>query len=374
MRDKAARVGAVRRWLPMVATMVALTALPVQMVNAASKQARPRVSRVQAQTAVALVAPGQVAFGQTVSLSATARGLTDPLYQFWVEAPSGTWSTGESLGSDAFSFVPTAPGIYHVEAYAKAASDAGSSQAFARSPLETVRVTAGSLVALGDSISFGYDLGPTQNLPAPGAFPYLMGEAGNWRVSDLGSPAWTSGDLLAALRTPLFRSVLHGASVITIDIGSNDILGPATAAGLLQAGANATPSPALLAELGTAVKGFGTNLPQIVTLVRKEAPNARVVLYNLYNPIPSVAGPLASFAQTYISQMNRVISTVASSAHMPLVNASGAFAGHQITYVMLTNLHPTALGQEVLARLGDNALGIKAAASTSTSTSTSSAG
>lgn len=365
MRKKTTRAGATRGWLPVFAMTALLAALPVQGVNAAGRQAR--VSRVQGQAAIALTAPRTVAFGQALSLSASAPGLTDPLYQFWVESPSGTWSTGESKGSATYSFTPSAPGIYHVEAYAKAAADASSSQAFARSPLKTVRVMAGSLVALGDSISFGYDLGPTNTLPAPGAFPYLIGEAGHWRVNDLGSPAWTSGDLLAALRTPLFRSVLHGASVVTIDIGSNDILGPAVAAGLLQEGATATPSPALLAELGAAVQGFGTNLPDIVTLVRKEAPNARIVLYNLYNPIPSVAGPLASFAQTYIAQMNREIATVASSSQIPLVNAYGAFSGHQATYVMLTNLHPTALGQEVLARLGDRALGVQAAAGARTS-------
>lgn len=352
----------IRRWAPVLASLLVLAALPVQAAGAAPRPARSHVVRAGAQAAVGLVAPAQVTLGQAISLTATARGLVNPLYQFWVEAPSGTWSTGESGGSATYSFVPSVPGIYRVEAYSKAAADAASSAPFARSPVKTVRVVAGSLVALGDSITFGYDLGATNTLPAPGAFPYLMGAAGNWQVDNLGSPAWTSGDLLAALRTPLFRAVLHGASVVTIDIGSNDILQPAAAAGLLQAGASPTPSAALLAELASAVQGFGTNLPQIVTLAHKEAPGAKIVLFTLYNPIPSIAGPLAGFAQTYIGEMNHEITAVATADHLPLANAYAAFAGHQTTYVMLSNLHPTALGQTVLAGLGDSALGIKAAA------------
>lgn len=311
-----------------------------------------------APAAIQLSAPTQAVAGKAIRLRATAPGLVKPLFQFWVEAPDGTWSTGESGGAAIYSFTPASAGVYHVEAFAKASAQLGTVAPFAISAVKTIRVAGGTLVALGDSITFGYDLGATNVLPSPEAFPALIGEAGSYAVDNLGSPAWTSGDLLIALHTRLFRAVLAKASVVTVDIGNNDILQPAAAAGLLQVGAAGVPSPTLLTELGAAVKAFGTNLPAIVAVIRKSAPHARIVLYNLYNPIPAVAGPLATFAQTYIGQMNLVIAATATAAHLPVANAHAAFAGQQTTYVMLTNLHPTVAGQTALADLGDRLLGL----------------
>ncbi|MDP4158056.1 MAG: SGNH/GDSL hydrolase family protein, partial [Bacillota bacterium] len=58
-----------------------------------------------------------------------------------------------------------------------------------------------NLVALGDSITFGYHL-PDQigQQPSPHAFPSLIGE-GHFKVTNLGYPGLTSSGLLLALST-----------------------------------------------------------------------------------------------------------------------------------------------------------------------------
>ncbi len=66
--------------------------------------------------------------GQPVTLSAVAQNIYDPLYQFWVESPSGTWSQSGPYGtSSRYTFTPPVPGSYHYVAFAKspvAANDA----------------------------------------------------------------------------------------------------------------------------------------------------------------------------------------------------------------------------------------------------------
>src|ERR1700730_8454693 len=56
------------------------------------------------------------------------------------------------------------------------------------------------LVGLGDSITFGYNLGANNNQPSQYAFPFLMGEDTHLHVRDLGIPGWTTSDLLNAIK------------------------------------------------------------------------------------------------------------------------------------------------------------------------------
>jgi hypothetical protein len=50
----------------------------------------------------------------------------------------------------------------------------------------------GALVALGDSISFGYNLENNNHHVSRDAFPSLMGEEADLRVRNLGEPGWTT--------------------------------------------------------------------------------------------------------------------------------------------------------------------------------------
>lgn len=57
-----------------------------------------------------------------------------------------------------------------------------------------------SLVALGDSIPFGLNLGKTNQNPAKFAYPFLIGAEEDLRVRNLGVSGWQSGQLLDALQ------------------------------------------------------------------------------------------------------------------------------------------------------------------------------
>jgi len=227
----------------------------------------------------------------------------------------------------------------------------------------------GTLVALGDSITFGYNLDDTQHnsVVSQNAFPVLIGQADHYTVNDLGIPGWTSGDMLSALATPLFREQIQHAGAITLDIGSNDLLHLAGTMGLLGQAASGTPiqlSAAQQQQFQAAILQFGKNFAAIVTQIRTLS-NAPLVIYNLYDPFPTgtaLHGPSEEF-QTI---ENGIIATVAASAHAQVADAHAAFDSHQLTYVDLNkgDVHPTVLGQTALAQIGESALSTALSAGT----------
>jgi|GEM_PF-594258 len=219
---------------------------------------------------------------------------------------------------------------------------------------------AKSLVALGDSITFGYDLGKTNLQPSPEAFPYLIGKAGSLSVTDLGVPGLTSSGLLTDLATASFQKAVKGASVITLDIGSNDLLQPAAKDGLFT---GQTLTPTELAQFATVVQQFTANLQTTLQTLVKLNPTAKIVVYNIYNPIPSLDAAAHAVADKVLSAMNAVIAQEAGAFHLPVANAYSAFSGHVSQYILTGNVHPNAQGQAVLAQIGELALTSASAAS-----------
>nr|MDA8198036.1 hypothetical protein [Thermaerobacter sp.] len=72
-------------------------------------------------------ANGEVAKGQSVTLTATASGIFSPLYQFWYQAPDGTWSqSGAYQSSNTFTFTAGQSGTYKYVAYAKSPAAANN--------------------------------------------------------------------------------------------------------------------------------------------------------------------------------------------------------------------------------------------------------
>ena len=210
-----------------------------------------------------------------------------------------------------------------------------------------------SLVALGDSITFGFGLGTTNLQPSPEAFPYLIGKAGNLSVTDLGVPGLTSSGLLTDLATTSFQKAVKGASVITLDIGSNDLLQPATKDGLFT---GQTITPTELAQFATVVQQFTTNLQTTLQTLVKLNPTAKIVVYNIYNPVPSSDTTAHAVADQVLSAMNAAIAQEAGAFHLPVANAYSAFSGHVSQYILTGNVHPNAQGQAVLAKIGEQAL------------------
>ncbi len=88
---------------------------------------------------VALTVPQTGSTGTPFALTAKATGLTDPVYQFWIQSPSGQWSSSGAYGSAQYAFTPDSAGTYTVTVYAKD-PDAPATNAYAVKATDTLTV------------------------------------------------------------------------------------------------------------------------------------------------------------------------------------------------------------------------------------------
>ena len=204
-----------------------------------------------------------------------------------------------------------------------------------------------SLVALGDSIPFGYNLGVNNQHPSKDAFPFLIENDGkDFRVNNLGVPGWRSDQLLNALENDQkFRQAVRHADTITLSIGSNDLL-----QGLSKGDLN-------VAAIQVAAAKMLANLKTTITEIRSLT-DAPIVVYNIYNPF-QLDDPLHGLGATLLPGINTQISAVVGSfmdSTISVANAFTAFGTNQEIYVIQGDIHPTLAGQEVLANLAEEAL------------------
>ena len=207
-----------------------------------------------------------------------------------------------------------------------------------------------SLVALGDSVPFGFNLGENNDRPAKDAFPYLIGDEADLRVRNLGVPGWQTHDLLAALDTnKKFRQAVRHADYVTLNIGSNDFLEILRAANA-KSGENQNLFLQLIKEkLATsdAFDNLAASLHEIRSLT-----DAPIVLYTIYNPF-QLNDPLHQVSNQFLPQINLAFAEIADSFYdVELADAYSAFGDNQAKYVLPQDIHPTVAGQEVLAEIG----------------------
>lgn len=225
------------------------------------------------------------------------------------------------------------------------------------------------LVALGDSVTFGYNLEENNSSPSSSAFPNLI-SGGIYDVINQGYPGWTSTDLLTALKeNPAFDTALQSADVVTLNIGSNDLLqvvrSQATvAADLIAESKNGAIPPELEEQMLEAVQNLAENLQLILADIREQT-SAPIVLYTLYNPFGESEDPFEAFMHNLGEQVipevnNTVIRPIGSHYETLLADAYPAFAGKQADLILPGDVHPNIEGHQVLASLADVALGYEA--------------
>jgi len=232
-------------------------------------------------------------------------------------------------------------------------------------------------VALGDSVPYGYGLAN----PETGSYTALfyrqlkiLGYVDDFY--NLSVNGFTTTDLLYSMRSddsqvPL---TLSKAEVITLNIGGNNILGPmidivndalndlgisdvsqATPAQLTQLTTQLprfTLNADQLATLQEGVDVFSYEFPQIIDEIKRAAPNAKLIVSTIYNPIPSYFA-LSSDADALISAMNDVI--WAGKKNYRVADTYAVFKS--VGSLVVTNfappvsfdIHPNALGHSMMA-------------------------
>lgn len=249
--------------------------------------------------------------------------------------------------------------------------------AFAETPASDPKL---KIVALGDSITFGYPP------PSTTGFPDLITGAGE--VVKFGKSGATSTELLAAISTdPNFSSAIQNADVITLNIGSNDLM-QATGISTLfnsltpilpdlqvalatggalppQLNALLAGPPPVTAPTPQQLDSYKNNLVAIITSIKQQT-DAPIIIYTLYNPIVISNHPIHGTAlNTFLTPLHTFVEENVTSVNDLVIKPIGAATGSQVVdaystikdnpsaYVIPFDIHPTPAGHEALALLAD---------------------
>lgn len=250
--------------------------------------------------------------------------------------------------------------------------------------------TVGNYVALGDSIAAGYGL---SNASTEGYVAQISSMLKVSNTLNLGITGLNSTQLLDALKTKELQTAISNASVITLSIGSNDILGPFTTyvaqafgiTDIAQIGnvlKDSNPITVLLQiasltklinEDATCSYGmkagamkFAANFPAIIASLKSCAPCAEIYVNNLYNPYRGITIAtlnLGGITEAYITEINNTVFS-STSTDYNLVNVYSVFntTDNLVNADLSTNNfdpHPNVSGHTAIANSYLGVLGAK---------------
>lgn len=196
-------------------------------------------------------------------------------------------------------------------------------------------------LALGDSITAGYGVASIF------AFPTVYGDFlrrhnPDLNVHNLGVNGLTTRGLLELLQCNSgLRHLVSRASLITVTIGSND---------LLQLIRHSKPSM-IASQLPLILGNMGNTLAQIGEVLRHLNRMAIVKVATLYNPLP--AGPYAQFTvqvQGAIDIANALIIAWAKQYGFVVVHVDREIRGKERSLIGPDYGHPNATGYRTIAK------------------------
>lgn len=244
-------------------------------------------------------------------------------------------------------------------------------------------------VAFGDSIPEGYGLEDTNN-----GYVALVSEELDCNCENLAVSGMNSTEFLELLKGNTYETKIKQADLITISIGSNDLLGriqevACDAFGLNKdevvdiisdlkeafSNASATGKLTMIKDFYTslttqetrdmfqqAINGYEQNWENIVKTLRTLNSNARIVVTEFYNPFYGVEIPLVSsgetinfsdYVETYISQMNEILNSNTTDYEIAKIHDKFDTQGLTNVNISLTDFnidpHPNVAGHKVIA-------------------------
>lgn len=213
------------------------------------------------------------------------------------------------------------------------------------------------IVSLGDSITYGWNLDQDKSRPSEYAFPALIGERDH-KVTNLSRPGWTSSQLLAAMELdPAFNDALKKADVVTLNIGSNDLMQAAGLSEILKSGKPVQVTPEMGQKVQVAILQLKINLNSILANIRANT-DAPVILYTLYNPFGLSGNPVLNsihfLGENFIGTVNaQIIKPSGQPGSILIADAYTVYHGNQAQFILPGDIHPTVEGQYALAKLAE---------------------
>ena len=220
--------------------------------------------------------------------------------------------------------------------------------------------------ALGDSIGFGL-FAPIGDGYVP-TYDRLVEADSGVKVNriNLSVPGWTSSDLLRAIKGNLiFRLSVATSTIVTVNIGGNDLLGSRRAYKDRSCGGADNQNC-----LRTGVQVFRANFNAIIAEVRslRGARNTIIRTMDVYNPFvnedraqntwPNDQGNDFQVFKPYLDAINGQIAETATARNIPYARVYMAFNGpngdidpSNIGLLAFDGLHPNGRGHRLIANL-----------------------
>lgn len=213
-------------------------------------------------------------------------------------------------------------------------------------------------VALGDSIAYGYGLQNPEEQSYVSLVQKHLEEKYDYVItSNFGTNGLRSGQLLDILTNPenenyrKYRATLRYADVVTVSIGSNDLLHlvklDLSMDSLLENGGELFQQ---------ACQEFQENFPQIIKEIRTINPQTKIYADNIYNPAKGLSafGSIYKVAEHYITMMNQCFY---KSEDYQIVDIKTGFDNEENSMINVSwkgkeiDPHPSAEGHERIAEL-----------------------
>jgi lysophospholipase L1-like esterase len=220
--------------------------------------------------------------------------------------------------------------------------------------------------ALGDSIGFGL-FAPIGDGYAPTYERLIEADSGtNVNKINLCVPGWTSSDLLRAIRgNLLFRISVATSTIVTVNIGGNDLLGGRSAYKNRTCG-GADNQDCLRAGVAVFRANFNAILAEVRSL--RGGRNTIIRTMDLYNPFvnedrvkdtwPNDQGNDFQVFKPYLDAINGQIAATATARNIPYARVYLAFNGPNgdidpgnLGLLSFDGLHPNGRGHRLIANL-----------------------
>lgn len=253
----------------------------------------------------------------------------------------------------------------------------------------SVKANVYHYVALGDSLTFGFEPGMDFSIPAYGFVERVYEQAlfnGRAQVTNLGIPGLTSeglkifsnalieGKVLAGKDLkfnssesadrfdPFLKNVeqmkaaVESANLITITIGGNDFLP-------LFSQKPTSLTSEFNAELEARLKTYSENVATTLGVIYKMNPNVTVVIADQYNPYPKIAipdlyDPLISFTNQWSGILDEMAINLTKSFDLKedqlrVAHISKPFLGKELawTHIIKNDIHANQTGYVEMARV-----------------------